>query len=83
MPSKLPMGVVMVAPDGGFLGGMIYPLDLAVGSGMVRLGEPCARCHARADAVEHAQVCSALLGRRVAKAYRRTGCRYLLSVGTV
>jgi hypothetical protein len=37
---QLGMAVVMVAFDGGLLDCAVHPLDLAVGSGMLDLGEP-------------------------------------------
>jgi len=38
--AQLIVAVVVEAFDGGFLVGAVHPLDLAVGPGMVRLGEP-------------------------------------------
>src|ERR1700745_1573174 len=35
--SELPVGLVVIAPNGGFLEGAVHPLDLTVGPGMVRL----------------------------------------------
>ena len=37
--SELLVGLVVIAPNGGFLEGAVHPLDLTVGPGMVRLSE--------------------------------------------
>jgi hypothetical protein len=37
--SELRVGLVVIAPNGGFLEDAVHPLDLTVGPGMVRLGE--------------------------------------------
>ena len=37
--TKLLVGLVVIAPNGGFLEGAVHPLDLTVGPGMVRFGE--------------------------------------------
>jgi hypothetical protein len=37
---QLLMGVIMEAFDGRFLDGSVHPLDLSVGPGVVRSGEP-------------------------------------------
>ena len=49
------MGLVVIAPNGGFLEGAVHPLDLTVGPGMVRFGEAVLDTMLAADAVEHVQ----------------------------
>jgi hypothetical protein len=53
--SELRVGLVVIAPNGGFLEGAVHPLDLTVGPGMVRLGEAVLDTMLAADAVEHVQ----------------------------
>ena len=53
--SELRVGLVVIAPNGGFLEGAVHPLDLTVGPGMVRLGEAVLDAMLAADAVEHVQ----------------------------
>ena len=55
MFSELRVGLVVIAPNGGFLEGAVHPLDLTVGPGMVRLGEAVLGTMLAADAVEHVQ----------------------------
>src|SRR6516162_5234637 len=53
--SELPVGLVVIAPNGGFLEGAVHPLDLTIGPRMVRLGEAVLDALLAADAVEHVQ----------------------------
>ena len=53
--SELLVGLVVIAPNGGFLEGAVHPLDLTVGPGMVRFGEAVLDTMLAADAVEHVQ----------------------------
>ena len=39
--SELLVGLVVIAPNGGFLEGAVHPLDLTVGPGMVRFVRRC------------------------------------------
>ena len=50
--AQLIVAVVMEAFDGGFLDGAVHPFDLAVGSGMVRLGKSVLEAVVIADHVE-------------------------------
>ena len=52
MPLKMIVGVIEEAFDGGFLDGSVHAFDLAVGPGMVRLGESMFDDVAAADSVE-------------------------------
>src|SRR4051812_43460250 len=72
--SELLVGLVVIAPNGGFLEGAVHPLDLTVGPGMVRFGEAVLDTMLAADAVEHVQR-SGPSGRYAVRAYRRTVCR--------
>ncbi len=49
---ELVMAVVVIAFDGGVLDGAVHSLDLSVGPGMVRLGEPVLDAVLAADLVE-------------------------------
>ena len=53
--SELLVGLVVIAPNGGFLEGAVHPLDLTVGPGMVRFGEAVLDTMLAADAVEFVQ----------------------------
>ena len=49
---ELVMAIVVIAFDGGVLDGAVHSLDLSVGLGMVRLGEPVLDAVLAADLVE-------------------------------
>jgi hypothetical protein len=49
---QLVVALVVEAFDGGLLDGPVHPLDLAVGSWVVRFGEPVLDVVGRADHVE-------------------------------
>ena len=53
MLSKLIVGLVMIAAHRGFLQGAVHALDLAVGPGMVRFGEPVLDAVFPAAHIEH------------------------------
>ena len=55
MLSELPVSLVVIASNGGFLEGAVHPLDLTVGPGRVRLGEAVLDTMLAADAVERVQ----------------------------
>lgn len=52
---KLPVSVVVIAPDGSLLERSVHPLDLAIGPWMVGLGEAMLDVVLAADAIEHVQ----------------------------
>src|SRR6476660_973637 len=53
--SELLVGLVVIAPNGGFLEGAVHPLELTGGPGMVRFGEAVRDTMLAADGVEHVQ----------------------------
>jgi hypothetical protein len=55
MIPELPVGVVVVAPNGGLLKSPVHPLDLAVGPGVVGFGQAMFDAMFAADAVEPVQ----------------------------
>ena len=52
---ELPMGLVVIAPDGGVLEGSVHPLDLTVGPRMLGLGQTMLDLVLATDAVEHVE----------------------------
>ena len=51
--AKLVMAVVVIAFDGGFFGGAVHALNLAVGPGMIDLGEAMFDAILAASHVKH------------------------------
>ena len=67
---ELLVGVVVVPPDGTFLEGAVHPLDLAVGPGMVGLGQAMLDAQLVACSVERM---AAPHGRRAGSVLRQIG----------